>query len=126
MPPTKGAGTRGGTFAFATWEHRSNDTQGYTYANLYPTTSGTPDPYPNYAATGVDTLPLTRVYEIPTTTMAANHQVWTALNCPAAYGDPKYGTGDGDSVWCNYMLVGVQVPSGQYAIDPADTAHQPA
>ncbi|MEM8963927.1 MAG: hypothetical protein AAGD38_20755, partial [Acidobacteriota bacterium] len=87
----------GGTFVYATWEHTSNDTETFTYANLYPTTSSTPRPYPNVDPTRA--IPLKRAYAPLATTENANNQVHRALGCTG---------GSGDSVWCHYKLIGTQ------------------
>jgi hypothetical protein len=109
---------KGGTFIFATWEHVDNDSQGFTYANLYPTNRDTPLPYPNVDKAGVDAIPLRRAYSPLTTTQNANQQVHQALGCSG---------GAGDSLWCNYELIGVQhqaaagPPSGFDTDNPPDS-----
>ncbi|MEM8963219.1 MAG: hypothetical protein AAGD38_17170 [Acidobacteriota bacterium] len=107
---------RGGTFIFASWEHTQNDDQGFTYANLYPTTSDSPDPYPNVNEDGVDGIPLNRAYDLLSTTVSANDQVHTALGCTG---------GSDDSVWCNYELIGTQYAAVNGPPPGFDTSNPP-
>lgn len=106
----------GGTFIFASWEHTDNDHQGFTYANLYPVTSDEPQPYPNVEQPGVDAIPLNRAYEILDSTAKANQAVHEALGCTG---------GSGDSVWCNYELIGTQYTAVSGPPSGFDTSNPP-
>lgn len=108
--PNPTAGSRGGTFVFASWEHIGNDAAGFTYANLGPTSFDgepvdDPQPFPNVTA-GEDAIPLNRVYDLLPSTQAANTLVHDALGCNSAGSDA--GSAAGASVWCNYRLIGTQ------------------
>jgi len=105
----------GGTFIFATWEHKGNET-GFTYSNYAapdrpPSNPGTNFgwyPHKNdhidtlksgfggeyYNFSNPDTLQVRRKFKILPGTQAVNNEVWKAL--------PK------SSVWQNYQLIGTQ------------------
>ena len=97
--------TPGGTFVFATFEHNKNDSAGengnptrFSYANLYPATTGdTPKTYPN-VSDSTAAFPLYRYYKVLDTTENANAAVYDKLDC----------AGSSPSVWCNYKLIGTQ------------------
>jgi len=106
----------GGTFIFASWEHKDNDDQGFTYANLYPAGSDEPQPYPNVDEDGVDGIPLNRAYDILDTTANANQAVYDALGCDG---------GSDESVWCNYELIGTQFDAVSGPPSGFDTSNPP-
>jgi hypothetical protein len=87
----------GGTFIFATWEHVTNDTAGYTYSNFF---SGQPlvgPPARNFYPAPASALPVQRRFPILRNTVAVNNAVHAAIS--------KVNP---NSVWLNYQLVGTQ------------------
>ncbi|HEX6086980.1 MAG TPA: hypothetical protein VF266_20795 [Thermoanaerobaculia bacterium] len=85
------AGSTGGTYIFATWEHQSvGNGADYTYVNYSKFARNTEMPYPNTAA-GIQVARLQN-YPLPTTARL-NAQVQSQL---------------AGSVWANYRLIGTQ------------------
>ncbi|MEA2240287.1 MAG: hypothetical protein QOC81_5011 [Thermoanaerobaculia bacterium] len=87
----------GGTFIFATWEHITNDTAGFTYSDFF---SGQPfagPPKRGFYPTPASALPATRKFPILPGTVAVNNAVHTAIR-----------NANPNSVWLNYQLVGTQ------------------
>ena len=117
-PPLTQSFPHGGTFIFSSWEHKDNDSQGFTYANLLPTADNDePQPYPNVEQTGVDGIPLRRAYDVLSSTDAANQRVYDALGCT---GEP------GQSIWCNYELIGTQYTAVSGPPSGFDTSNPPS
>jgi hypothetical protein len=98
-PGSTMATNTGGTFVFATWEHVDNDQAGFTYANYFQGDGLEPPPKQGFYPQPASALPVTRKYPILPGTQQVNQQVHQALGCTG---------GAGDSVWCNYQLVGTQ------------------
>ena len=130
-------GAMGGTFVFATFEHKDNDTAGFTYSNYYdplndpayPKTGQPPypkelpiDPKTNkpyvegFYPPLTDPYPVTRRFQPisqkapkPLGTQEVNEAVWAAI----AAINPN-------SVWLNYRLIGTQFR----AVSATDVARQ--
>ena len=98
-PGTAKADSTGGTFVFATWEHVDNDQAGFTYANYFQGNGLEPPPHQGFYPQPASALAVTRKYPILSGTQQVNNAVHQALGCKGSAGD---------SVWCNYQLVGVQ------------------
>ena len=84
------------TFTFATFEHVSNEKNGFRFTNANPqtdTSSTLPRPLPDPG-----TITAQRQFPIPQNIVAYNAKMQAALR--AAFGN--------DTVWANYELVGVQ------------------
>ncbi|MDA8020529.1 MAG: hypothetical protein MPN21_24080 [Thermoanaerobaculia bacterium] len=119
----KAAGSTGGTFVFATWEHVGNDAAGFTYANYYdpagdPNTQNQPEEgfYPR-VFDGQQPFEVRRKFQ-PISQQSAKYpgtqQVNEAVHAAIRARNP-------DSVWLNYRLIGTQFR----AVDVNDTPIRP-
>ncbi|HEY8023258.1 MAG TPA: hypothetical protein VIF60_01740 [Burkholderiaceae bacterium] len=84
------------TFTFATFEHVSNEKNGFRFTNANPQTDTSPSLPRALPDPGI--IAAQRQFPVPQDIVAFNNQIQAALR--AAYGN--------DVVWANYQLIGVQ------------------
>ena len=106
----------GGTYIFATWEHAATDELDFRYANYDFRTA-------DYYPTKAEALTLKREAHLGVpgqakalaATEKVNDEVWgtQGLDCTP-------GGAEGDSVWCNYRLIGTQFKHVNIHEDDAD------